>query len=169
MSAAARGIELLTRAHSSLAFGLLRNEDFVDRFGPGLRHLGLRGIEVLYRQYEFVENLVRMDWVMILAAVALAVVLPALGCSDPPIDLTTGLQVDIDAEGNTVLDIQPPRKSDKPKAEPARLMLSRCADSSGAFMSEACSAHMETLPSGSIVSCSTIWPRSVGSLRSSLL
>jgi ATP-dependent Clp protease ATP-binding subunit ClpA len=29
------------------------------------------------------------------------------------------LQVDIDAEGNTVLDIQPPRKSDKPKAEPA--------------------------------------------------
>jgi ATP-dependent Clp protease ATP-binding subunit ClpA len=29
------------------------------------------------------------------------------------------LQVDIDTEGNTVLDIQPPRKSDKPKAEPA--------------------------------------------------
>jgi len=29
------------------------------------------------------------------------------------------LSVDIDAEGNPVLDIQPPRKSDKPKAEPA--------------------------------------------------
>jgi ATP-dependent Clp protease ATP-binding subunit ClpA len=29
------------------------------------------------------------------------------------------LTVDVDADGNTVLDIQPPRKSDKPKAEPA--------------------------------------------------
>ena len=29
------------------------------------------------------------------------------------------LTVDIDADGNAVLDIQPPRKSDKPKAEPA--------------------------------------------------
>ncbi|MBX3620327.1 MAG: ATP-dependent Clp protease ATP-binding subunit ClpA [Rhizobacter sp.] len=29
------------------------------------------------------------------------------------------LAVDIDADGKTVLDIQPPRKSDKPKAEPA--------------------------------------------------
>jgi ATP-dependent Clp protease ATP-binding subunit ClpA len=29
------------------------------------------------------------------------------------------LAVDIDAEGKTLLDIQPPRKSDKPKAEPA--------------------------------------------------
>jgi ATP-dependent Clp protease ATP-binding subunit ClpA len=29
------------------------------------------------------------------------------------------LTVDIDAEGKTVLDIQPPKKSDKPKAEPA--------------------------------------------------
>lgn len=29
------------------------------------------------------------------------------------------LAVDIDAEGKTVLDIQPPKKSDKPKAEPA--------------------------------------------------
>jgi hypothetical protein len=41
---AARGIELLTRAHSSLAFGLLRDADFADRYAPGLRHLGLRGI-----------------------------------------------------------------------------------------------------------------------------
>ena len=40
----ARAIELLNRAHSSLTFGLLRNEDFTDRFGPALRRLGLRGI-----------------------------------------------------------------------------------------------------------------------------
>ena len=40
----ARALELLNRAHSSLAFGLLRNEDFTDRFGPALRRLGLRGI-----------------------------------------------------------------------------------------------------------------------------
>jgi hypothetical protein len=41
---AARGIELLNRAHSSLTFGLLRNQDFADRFAPALRRLGLRGI-----------------------------------------------------------------------------------------------------------------------------
>jgi hypothetical protein len=42
---AVRGIELLNRAHSSLTFGLLREEAFVDRFGEALRHLGLRGID----------------------------------------------------------------------------------------------------------------------------
>ncbi|MEO6294791.1 MAG: hypothetical protein ABIP01_06515 [Candidatus Limnocylindria bacterium] len=41
---AARGIELLNRAHSSLTFGLLSSEDFADRFAPALRRLGLRGI-----------------------------------------------------------------------------------------------------------------------------
>ena len=41
---AARGIELLNRAHPSLIFGLLRNQDFADRFAPALRRLGLRGI-----------------------------------------------------------------------------------------------------------------------------
>ena len=41
---AARGIELLNRAHPSLTFGLLRNQDFADRFAPALRRLGLRGI-----------------------------------------------------------------------------------------------------------------------------
>mgnify|MGYP000176761148 FL=1 len=40
----ARALELLNRAHSSLLFGLLRSEDFADRFAPGLRRLGLRGI-----------------------------------------------------------------------------------------------------------------------------
>jgi hypothetical protein len=41
---ASRAIELLNRAHSSLLFGLLRNQDFADRFAPALRRLGLRGI-----------------------------------------------------------------------------------------------------------------------------
>jgi hypothetical protein len=41
---AARGIELLNRAHSSLTFGLLRDVDFTERFAPALRRLGLRGI-----------------------------------------------------------------------------------------------------------------------------
>jgi hypothetical protein len=45
VSEAARGIELLVRSHSSLAFSLLRDAAFVDRFGAALRHLGLRGIE----------------------------------------------------------------------------------------------------------------------------
>ena len=38
---AARAIELLNRAHSSMLFGLLRNTDFADRFAPALRRLGL--------------------------------------------------------------------------------------------------------------------------------
>ncbi len=42
---AARGLELLNRAHASLLFGLLREPAFADRFAPALRHLGLRGIE----------------------------------------------------------------------------------------------------------------------------
>ena len=41
---AARGLELLNRAHASLTFGLLRNGDFADRFAPALRRLGLRSI-----------------------------------------------------------------------------------------------------------------------------
>ena len=41
---ASRALELLNRAHSSLLFGLLRNDDFADRFAPALRRLGLRGI-----------------------------------------------------------------------------------------------------------------------------
>ena len=40
----ARGLELLNRAHSSILFGLLRSDDFADRFAPGLRRLGLRSI-----------------------------------------------------------------------------------------------------------------------------
>lgn len=41
---AAQGLELLNRAHSSLTFGLLRDDAFVERFAAGLRRLGLRGI-----------------------------------------------------------------------------------------------------------------------------
>jgi putative ABC transport system permease protein len=36
--------------------------------------LGLRGIENLFSVFEFISKLVRMDWVMVLAAVALAIV-----------------------------------------------------------------------------------------------
>ncbi len=39
-----RAIELLNRAHASLAFGLIRDRDFAERYAPGLRRLGLRGI-----------------------------------------------------------------------------------------------------------------------------
>ena len=45
VSEAIRGMELLIRAHSSLAFGLLRQPGFVERFGAALRQMGLRGIE----------------------------------------------------------------------------------------------------------------------------
>ena len=45
VSEGVRGMELLMRAHSSLAFGLLREPGFVERFGAALRQLGLRGIE----------------------------------------------------------------------------------------------------------------------------
>jgi DNA-binding MurR/RpiR family transcriptional regulator len=43
-AAAARAVELLNRAHPSIMFGLLRDEDFADRFAPALHRLGLRGI-----------------------------------------------------------------------------------------------------------------------------
>lgn len=48
--------------------------------GIGMTWLGLRGIETLYSGIEFIGHLVRMDWVMILAAVLLAVV-SALGAA----------------------------------------------------------------------------------------
>ena len=40
----ALAIELLNRAHPSIAFGLMRNEGFSAVFAPALRELGLRGI-----------------------------------------------------------------------------------------------------------------------------
>ena len=42
---AVRGLELLNRAHASLAFSLLREPGFVERYGAAIRQLGLRGIE----------------------------------------------------------------------------------------------------------------------------
>lgn len=48
--------------------------------GVAMTWLGLRGIEALYSEIGFVGNLVKMDWVMILAAVVLAI-LSALGAA----------------------------------------------------------------------------------------
>lgn len=48
--------------------------------GIGLTWLGLRGIENLYSEYEFIQHLVRMDWSMVGLAVALAIV-SALGAA----------------------------------------------------------------------------------------
>ena len=48
--------------------------------GIGLTWLGLKGIEILYGELEFIENLVHMDWVMVLAAIMLAI-LSALGAA----------------------------------------------------------------------------------------
>jgi len=42
--------------------------------GIGMTWLGLRGIENVFKEYEFVAYLVRMDWSMISLAVALAIV-----------------------------------------------------------------------------------------------
>jgi putative ABC transport system permease protein len=42
--------------------------------GIGMTWLGLRGIENLFSAYEFITKLVSMDWVMVMAAVALAIV-----------------------------------------------------------------------------------------------
>lgn len=41
--------------------------------GVGMTWLGLRGIEALYGEPEFVSKLVRMDWIIVLAAVLLAI------------------------------------------------------------------------------------------------
>ena len=48
--------------------------------GVGMTWLGLRGIEVLYSELNFISNVVKMDWVMILTAVLLAI-FSALGAA----------------------------------------------------------------------------------------
>jgi putative ABC transport system permease protein len=48
--------------------------------GIAMTWLGLRGIEQLFIEYDFIEHLVRMDWSMVLLAVALAVA-SALGAA----------------------------------------------------------------------------------------
>lgn len=42
--------------------------------GVAMTWLGLRGIEILYSELDFIANLVRMDWEIVLSAVLLAVV-----------------------------------------------------------------------------------------------
>lgn len=42
--------------------------------GLGLTWLGLTGINSLYAGYDFIDKLVQLDWVMVLAAIALAIV-----------------------------------------------------------------------------------------------
>ena len=51
--------------------------------GIVLTWFGLRGIENLFSDFEFIANLVRMDWVMVMAAVGLAVI-SALGAAIYP-------------------------------------------------------------------------------------
>jgi putative ABC transport system permease protein len=48
--------------------------------GIGMTWLGLRGIENVFSEYDFIARLVSMDWTMVLFAVALAVV-SALGAA----------------------------------------------------------------------------------------
>jgi hypothetical protein len=44
LAESAEALELLIHAHSSIAFGLLRDPDVAERYAPALRQLGLRGI-----------------------------------------------------------------------------------------------------------------------------
>jgi putative ABC transport system permease protein len=48
--------------------------------GIGMTWIGLRGIEQLFVEYDFMQHLVRMDWSMVMLAVALAIV-SALGAA----------------------------------------------------------------------------------------
>ena len=49
-------------------------------FGIAMTWLGLQGIRMLYGEYDFVERLIAMDWVMIFAAICLAII-SALGAA----------------------------------------------------------------------------------------
>ena len=57
--------------HENLAGGLL---------GIVMTWLGLQGIKMLYGEYDFIDRLVTMDWVMIFGAICLAIV-SALGAA----------------------------------------------------------------------------------------
>jgi putative ABC transport system permease protein len=52
-------------------------------FGIATTWLGLQGIKMLYGEYDFIERLVTMDWVMIFGAICLAIV-SALGAAVYP-------------------------------------------------------------------------------------
>jgi len=49
-------------------------------FGIAMTWLGLQGIKMLYGEFDFVERLVTMDWVMIFGAISLAII-SALGAA----------------------------------------------------------------------------------------
>lgn len=49
-------------------------------FGIGMTWFGLQGIKILYGEYDFISRLVTMDWIMIFAAIGLAV-MSALGAA----------------------------------------------------------------------------------------
>ena len=51
--------------------------------GIGMTWLGLQGIKGLYGDFDFISRLVTMDWVMIFAAIGLAVI-SALGAAVYP-------------------------------------------------------------------------------------
>ena len=42
--------------------------------GIALTWLGLRGIENLYNEFDFIQNLVRMDWAIVMMTVSLAII-----------------------------------------------------------------------------------------------
>jgi putative ABC transport system permease protein len=49
-------------------------------FGIAMTWLGLQGIRMLYSEFDFMDRLVTMDWVMIFGAISLAIV-SALGAA----------------------------------------------------------------------------------------
>jgi putative ABC transport system permease protein len=59
--------------------------------GIGMTWLGLQGIKSLYGEFEFIARLVTMDWVMIFAAISLALV-SALGAALYPTWRACGIQ-----------------------------------------------------------------------------
>jgi putative ABC transport system permease protein len=59
--------------------------------GIGMTWLGLQGIKYLYGEFDFVAKLVTMDWVMIFAAIGLAIV-SALGAALYPTWRACGIQ-----------------------------------------------------------------------------
>ncbi|MFT5501357.1 MAG: putative ABC transport system permease protein [Woeseiaceae bacterium] len=59
--------------------------------GIGMTWLGLQGIKSLYGEFEFIAQLVTMDWVMIFAAIGLALV-SALGAAVYPTWRACGIQ-----------------------------------------------------------------------------
>lgn len=60
-------------------------------FGIGMTWLGLQGIEILYGEFEFISRVIGMDWVIIFAAIGLALV-SALAAAIYPTWRACGIQ-----------------------------------------------------------------------------